>query len=393
MPQFHESRRARAVTASHIPTVNALVREHPGTISLGQGVVHYGPPPEVLEGVHRFFQDPENHKYKAEVGISPLIAAFRAKLERENGFHGGDSSRVVVTAGSNMGFLNTVLAIADPGDEIILPVPYYFNHEMAVTMADCRPVLVPTGRDYQLRLDALENAITPRTKAILTVSPNNPTGVVYPEASLRGVNELCRRHGLFHISDEAYEYFVYGRARHFSPGSIPGSAGHTISLYTLSKTYGFASWRIGFMVIPAALHEAVKKIQETNLICPPVVSQFGALGALEAGAAFRQPKIEEFAQTREIVRRELAELGGLCDVSPSEGAIYLFLRLDTSLTPMAMIERLVREHGVAVMPGPDFGMNDGCYLRLSYGALPQAIAAEGVGRLVRGLKAILGEVT
>ena len=388
---FPESRRARSVTASHIPTVNALVREHPGTISLGQGVVHYGPPLEAQEGVARFFQDSENHKYKSESGIPALIEAFRAKLERENGFHCGEDSRVVVTAGSNMGFLNAVLAIADPGDEIILPVPYYFNHEMAVTMADCRPVLVPTDREYQLQLDALEEAITPRTRAILTVSPNNPTGVVFSEASLRAVNALCRKRGIVHISDEAYEYFVYGSARHFSPGSIAGSEGHTISLYTLSKTYGFASWRIGFMVIPTALQEAVKKIQETNLICPPVISQFGALGALEAGAAFREPRIAEFAQTREIVLRELAGLGKRCDVSPSEGAIYLFLRLHTKLHPMSLIERLVREYGVAVMPGPDFGMTDGCYLRLSYGALPQEKAAEGVGRLVQGLKAILGE--
>lgn len=389
--EFQESHRAQAIIASNIPTVNALVRDYPGTISLGQGVVHYGPPPEVRERVAQFFQDPENHKYKAEQGIPALIAAFGAKLEAENGFQIGEGSRVIVTAGSNMGFLHAVLAIADPDDEIIIPVPYYFNHEMAVTMADCRPVLVPTDSDYQLRLDDLEAAITPRTRAILTVSPNNPTGVVLSETSLRAVNTLCLERGLFHVSDEAYEYFVYGSAKHFSVGSIPGSEGHTISLYTLSKAYGFASWRIGFMVIPVALHEAVKKIQETNLICPPVISQFGALGALEAGAAFWQPKIAEFAQTREIVVRELAKLGDLCDISPSDGAIYLFLRLHMAQNPMALIERLVREHGVAVMPGTDFGMTDGCYLRLSYGALPQEKAAEGVGRLVRGLQAIFGE--
>ena len=291
-----------------------------------------------------------------------------------------------------MGFLNSVLAIADPGEEIIIPVPYYFNHEMAVTMADCRPILVATDSNYQLRLDALEAAITPRTRAILTVSPNNPTGVVFSELSLRAVNNLCRERGIFHISDEAYEYFIYGSAKHFSPGSIPGSEAHTISLYTLSKTYGFASWRIGFMVIPAALHEAIKKIQETNLICPPVISQYGALGALEAGAAFREPKIAAFVQTREIVLHELAGLGDLCDISLSEGAIYLFLRLHTDWEPMALIARLVRDYGVAAMPGTDFGMKDGCYLRLSYGALPQEKAAEGVGRLVRGLRAILGDI-
>ena len=387
---MHESRRMRAVTPSSIPTVGALVWEHPGTISLGQGVVHYAPPDEARAGVGCFFEDPENHKYKSESGLPALIEAFRAKLEAENGFRVGARSRVVVTAGSNMGFLNAVLAVADPGDEIILPVPYYFNHEMAVTMAGCRPVLVPTDGAYRLRLDALEAAITPRTRAILSVSPNNPTGVVYSEESLRAVNALCRARRIYHISDEAYEYFVYGAGRHFSPGSIDGSEEHTITLHTLSKTYGFASWRIGSMVIPAHLNEAVKKAQETNVICPPVVSQFAALGALAAGAAFRAPYIAALARTREVVLEELEALRGICEVSPSEGAIYLFLRLNTDLPPMTVVERLVSEHGVAVLPGTDFGLTDRCCLRISYGGLPPAQAAEGVGRLVRGLSAILG---
>ena len=391
MNELHESRRMKAVTPSHIPTVNALVREHSGTISLGQGVVHYGPPDGAREGVGLFFQDPENHKYKSESGLPALVDAFRAKLEAENGFRIGEGSRVVVTAGSNMGFLNAVLAIADPGDEIILPTPYYFNHEMAVTMASCRPVLVPTDDHYRLRLDALEEAITPRTKAILTVSPNNPTGVVFSEASLRAVNELCRARGLYHLSDEAYEYFVYDGAHHFSPGSIGGSEGHTITLHTLSKTYGFASWRIGSLVIPVHLNEAVKKAQETNIICPPVVSQFAALGALAAGAGFRAPKVAALAGTRAVFLEKLEALRGLYDVSPSGGAIYLFLRLKTDAHPMTVVERLVKEHGVAALPGTDFGLTDGCCLRVSYGGLPPAMAAEGVGRLVRGLGAILGD--
>src|SRR5258706_8114174 len=108
-----------------------------------------------------------------------------------------------------MAFMNAVLAITDPGDEVILQTPYYFNHEMAVTMAGCRPVLVPTNDHFQLQLDRIVEAITPRTRAISTISPNNPTGAVYSEVSLREVNRLCRERGLYHIHDEAYEYFVY----------------------------------------------------------------------------------------------------------------------------------------------------------------------------------------
>jgi aspartate/methionine/tyrosine aminotransferase len=128
--------------------------------------------------------------------------------------------------------------------------------------------------------ELIEAAITPRTKAVVTVSPNNPTGAVYPESALREVNRICRERGVYHIHDEAYEYFTYGNARHFSPGSIAGSADHTISIFSLSKSYGFASWRIGYQVIPDHLFGAVNKVQDTVLICPPVVSQYAAVGAM-----------------------------------------------------------------------------------------------------------------
>ena len=129
----------------------------------------------------------------------------------------------MVTAGANMAFMHAVLAITEPGDEVILPVPFYFNHEMAIEMAACKAVRVPTDSQYQLRLDAIREAITPRTRAIVTISPNNPSGAVFTEASLREVNALCRERGLYHIADEVYEYFTYGSARHVSPGSFPGA--------------------------------------------------------------------------------------------------------------------------------------------------------------------------
>ena len=115
-----------------------------------------------------------------------------------------------------MAFMNALLAIADPGDEVILPTPYYFNHEMAITIANCKAVLVPVDDHHQLRPAALRAAITPRTRAIVTISPNNPTGAVYPESALREVNAICRDAGIYHICDEAYEYFTWDSAKHFS---------------------------------------------------------------------------------------------------------------------------------------------------------------------------------
>jgi aspartate/methionine/tyrosine aminotransferase len=284
-----------------------------------------------------------------------------------------------------MAFINALLAIADAGDEVILQSPYYFNHEMAVTMLGCRPVVVPTNERFQLDLDRIRAAVTPRTRAIVTVSPNNPTGAVYPETDLREVNELCRAAGVYHIHDEAYEYFTWDGAEHFSPGSIAGAGAHTISLYSLSKAYGFASWRIGYQVLPAHLIEAAKKVQDTNLICPPVISQFAATAALAAGREWCEPRLADIGRVRSIVARELEALGGICEVPPANGAFYFLLKLATGRPPMEVVDALIRRHGVAAIPGDAFGHGEGCAVRVSYGALTEANAREGMRRLAAGL--------
>ena len=387
---MRESRRMELVQSPIIPIVGDLIRETPGTISLGQGVVYYGPPKEAVDEITRFLQDPDNHQYQAVEGIRPLVEGLRSKLQAENGIAVGPERRIVVTAGGNMGFMNAVWAVADRDDEIILLTPYYFNHEMAVAMADCRAVCVETDDDYQPVPDRIRKAITDRTRAVLTISPNNPTGAVTPEAVLREINAICKERGVYHIHDEAYEYFTYGEARHFSPGSMEGTEDHTISLYSYSKAYGFASWRIGYMVIPAHLFEAVRKAQDTNLICPPVVSQYAALGALKAGAAYCREKLRAIAEAREIVLKELATIPDLCTVPPADGAFYFLIRVRTDMDPLDLVRRLVREHKVAAIPGTTFGLERGCTLRVAYGALEKATAEEGIGRLVKGFRAIIG---
>lgn len=387
---MQDSARIRAVQTPIIPVVGEMIRSHPGVISLGQGVVSYEPPAEAVEEIGRFMADPKHHKYQLVDGIPELINVLTSKLETENGIRLWDKSSVIVTAGANMGFVNVVLAVADPGDEIILQTPYYFNHEMAIRMAGCVPVLVDTDSEYQLQPGAIRQAITPRTRAVVTVSPNNPSGAMYPEAVLREVNTLCREKEIYHVHDEAYEYFAFGETPHFSPGSIAGAASHTISLYSLSKAYGFASWRIGYMVTPLALVEAVKKIQDTILICPPVVSQFAAVGALRAGLPFCRSHLDSLAEMRVLVRSELERLGELCVVSRADGAFYFLVRIKTRMADMEMTERLIHEHGVAVLPGSAFGLTEGCTLRIAYGALKKASMAEGAGRFVKGVRCLLG---
>jgi aspartate/methionine/tyrosine aminotransferase len=252
-----------AIQAPIVAVIGDLIRRTPGTISLGQGVVHYGPPPEAVRAAGAAVGDTATHSYQDASGQPALVAAIVEKLRRDNGIAGigaAAASRVMVTAGGNMAFTHALLAIAEPGDEVILTVPFYFNHEMAVQMFGCRAVLVATDSCYQPDVDAIAAAITPRTRAVVTVSPNNPTGAVFPEQTLRDVSSLCRDHGIYHISDEAYEHFTYEDASHFSVASSAETAAHTISLFSLSKSFGFASWRTGWMVYPAHLEPAMRKV-------------------------------------------------------------------------------------------------------------------------------------
>ena len=381
--------RMELVQSPIIPIVGELIKSTPGTISLGQGVVSYVPPPEAIEILPKFLAEPNNNLYKAVEGIPLLLTAIEGKLKAFNNIKISAENCIVVTAGSNMASINAILAITVPGDEIILNTPYYFNHEMAIAMAGCRAILVECDENYQLRPEAIAQAITPRTRAVVTISPNNPTGVVYSLGLLQEVNQICANRGIYHISDEAYEYFTYNGAKHVSPGSFPGSGEYTISLFSLSKAYGFASWRIGYMVIPKHLVVTVQKVQDTILICPPVISQYAALGALQAKPEYLQDNIGAIAQVRELVLESLKRLEGLCTLTLGDGAFYFFLKVHTDIDAFELVERLIREYQVAVIPGTAFGMNKGCYLRVAYGALQKETVKEGMERLVKGLQGII----
>jgi aspartate/methionine/tyrosine aminotransferase len=372
-----------------IPLVGELISQHPDTISLGQGIVAYPPPQEARESLVHFWSKLNNHKYKSVQGIPELLSIIKTKLEQENGIEIGEQNAIIVTAGSNMGFINAILAITQPGDEIILQTPYYFNHEMAIGMVSCSPVLVATDENYQPCPDEIRRAITDKTKAVVTISPNNPTGTVYAKSSLQEINKICEERNIYHISDEAYEYFTYDGVKHYSPASFTNSSKYTISLFSLSKAYGFASWRIGYMVIPDHLLLAVKKVQDTILICPPVVSQYAAVGALRAGLSYCQEKIKEIKEVRNIVLRKLRVIDNLCTISKMEGAFYVFLKIHASIKDFQLVERLIKEYRIAAIPGTTFGMVEGCYLRVAYGALEKNTALEGSDRLVKGLKKII----
>ena len=381
--------RMEKVQSPIIPVIAELIAQNPGTISLGQGIVAYPPPPTILKAIERFFSLPNNHKYREVTGIPPLIEAISNKLERENQIVIDRHRAIVVTAGSNMGFLNAILAITQAGDEIILNTPYYFNHEMAIAMANCQPILVATDENYQLQITEIERAITNKTKAIVTISPNNPTGTVYSRQTLQTINNLCRERGIYHISDEAYEYFIYDDAVHISPASFPGSLEHTISLFSFSKAYGLASWRIGYMVIPQHLLMSIKKIQDTNLICPPVISQYVAIGALEAGYNYCREHIQEISNVRKVVLDRLQELADIAVINYPKGAFYCLLKVPTQLSDLQVAKQLIENERIAVIPGSTFGLHDGCYLRIAYGSLSVDNATLGIERLIAGVKNLI----
>ena len=382
---MHIGNTINAVQTSIIPVIGEWTRNTPGTLSLGQGMVSYPPPSSALKYIQDFGLLPEHHLYGSPLGYEPLLQSLATKLNHENGITLKSGNRLMVTAGSNMAFLNVLRAITDPSDEIILPLPYYFNHEMAIRMLNCIPVSVPTDSNYQLQLEALRGAITNKTRAIVTVSPNNPTGAVYPEVALRAVNQLCKEHNLYHISDEAYEYFTYGGVKHFSPGSIVESESHTISLFSLSKAYGFASWRIGYFVFPEKLLSSLLKVQDTNLICPPLITQYAAMGALQAGSAYCRNQIHPLAKIRDQVTNRLQALKQV-KVVRTEGAFYLLLKVDTQKNDLQLAKSLIEEFKVAVIPGCAFGLYDACYLRVSYGMLDEQTINIALNRLCEGIK-------
>ncbi len=379
------SRRADAIQLPIIPVVADWIRAHPGTLSLGQGVAGYGPPPEAWDEIRRLDREPLLHRYQPVGGLPELVDALQNDLARRLGIRPDPARDLMITAGANAAFLQVILAICDPGDEVILPLPYYFNQEMALAVASVRPVLVPSNAGYLPDVERLGAAVSARTRAIVTVSPNNPSGSVYPPALLRDINSLCGDRGLFHISDETYERFTFDGNSHASPSSLPGAERHTISLFSFSKTYGFASWRVGCAVFPVLLREALRKIQDTHIICPPVISQLAALGCLRAGDAWVAGRIQEVAAIRHEVLHRLREAADVLCPGPAEGAFYLLVRIDTALEGTELTRRLIADHLVAVIPGSAFGITEGCTLRVAYGALTPETARAGIARLVEGV--------
>ncbi|MEB3265229.1 MAG: aminotransferase class I/II-fold pyridoxal phosphate-dependent enzyme [Cyanobacteriota bacterium] len=381
------ARRIAPVLTPVIPWLNGLARRHAGTLSLAQGMVDWPPPPAVrqLQSL-----DPDLDRYGAMAGDDALLAAIHHDLVDRRGLDLVDAE-LLVTAGSNMAFYAVIQAICDPGDEVILPIPYYFNHVMAVQLAGGVPLTPSLGLVPDP--EALAACIGPRTRAIVTVSPGNPSGVVLPPPVLTSINRLCADRGLFHLSDEAYADFVHGLTPHVSPGRVPGSGRHTVSLFSLSKAYGMAGWRVGYASVPRQLMAALAKVQDTVLICPPRITQRAALAALAAGPTWCAERAVCLAPRRrlllEAIAREQAAGAPWRLLAEPDGAFYALLQMASAEDDGPLMERLIRDHGVAVVAGGSFGLpatGSQLTLRLSYGMLSEPLLQQALERLFRGLR-------
>ena len=385
------ARRLAAVQTPVIPVMGELIRSTPGTLSMGQGMVHWGPPPPVLEALAQATTgghaagDPALDAYGPVAGDPALLDALALWLVQEHALD-LDGADLLVSAGSNMAFNAIAQVLCDPGDELILPVPYYFNHEMAIRLAGGTPVPVQAGLIPDP--EQLAAAITPRTRAIVTVSPNNPSGAVIPRTVLAAINQLCAERGLLHICDEAYALFAHGDRAVWSPGSQAGSSSHTITLGSLSKSHGMAGWRVGWAVVPKALTAELAKVQDTILICPPRLIQRAATAALAAGSGWCRAQIAALGERRRRVLDALTQGERAWRVlGPADGAFYALVQIEASLSSDAAMERLIREQRVALVSGSSFGLA-GCCLRLSYGMLNDADLDVALQRVVRGLETL-----
>jgi len=333
-------------------------------------------PEHIKEGAVRAIRDGRVGGYSENSGLPQLREAIVNKLSRDNDVKAG-IAQILVTVGAIEGLSAAVMAVIDPGDEVLLFTPTYSTHIRQVVMASGKPVLIPTIEEegFALDFDAIKKSITPRTRAMICCSPNNPTGTVFSEQQLRDLAALALEHNLVIITDEAYEYFVFDGHRHFSLASIPELKKHVISCYTFTKTYAMTGWRIGYLHADETWIPQITKAHIPFAICAPVVSQYAALAALEGPqdcvAEFRA----HYQAARDLMCQRLDELDSVFSYQKPHGSYLMFPRilLDEGKDSTAFCKRLLQENKVSTTPGIAFGPTGESHLRLSFCVPPEEV--------------------
>lgn len=355
--------RVNAIESSGIRKVFDLGATMKNPINLSIGQPDFPVPEQLREAAKRAIDEGWS-RYTPTQGIEPLRQAVARKLAKVNGVQ-VPVDDVLITSGSSGGIFLAFASILDPGDEIIIPDPYFVMYTQLASFFGAHPILVDTYPDFQLDPEKVAHAVTNRTKAILLNSPNNPTGAVYSEEALRAVAQIAERHGLLIISDEVYESFVYDDARHFSVGRVYPS---TLTLNGLSKSHALTGWRIGYAAGPRRLVEKMKELQQYSFVCAPSVAQ---VAVIDAVSEVPTEHVAAYQRRRDLIYEGLRQR---FEVVKPRGAFYIMPKVaEEDAGPF--VEEAIRNR-VLIIPGSIFSSR-GTHIRISYATSETAIR-EGV---------------
>ena len=305
-------------------------------------------------------------KYTPSSGIPELRQAIAEKFQRDNGLE-YKPSQIIVSCGAKHSCYNAILATCQPGDEVVIPAPYWLSYPEMVRLAGAEPVFVQAKEEngWKLTPEEFENAMTPRTKMIILNSPNNPTGAVYSREELEGIAAVAAEEEILILSDEIYEKLLYDDAKHVSPASLgPGFYELTVTVNGFSKSYAMTGWRLGYLGAPEPIAKAVDSIQSHVTSNPCSFAQKGALAALKGDQQPVEDMREEFNLRREYMVERLSKIASVSLVRPN-GAFYILVNISKfGLTSQNFADRLLSKSNIAVVPGIAFG--DDRTVRFSY---------------------------
>jgi aminotransferase len=320
--------------------------------------------------------------YATDPGLPELREALASRLSPELGqaIHPDD---LLIAAGANHAFTLAVATLVSPGDEVLLPGPYFTNHAMTIVALGATPVEAPIAdrETFDVRWTDLEPHVRPRTRAIVLCNPSNPTGApVSPDAGREIVREAAAR-GIAVISDETYMALVYDRP-HWSAASVPGWRDTVVVVGSFSKAFGMMGWRVGFVLADAAVCDQIVKVQDTMIICAPVISQMAAAAAVRESWDYAESFHDELRARRDVLGEALA---GIPRVrwTPTAGGLFAFARIEGCDDSAALSRDLLERAHVVTIPGAAFGASGEGYLRLSYGRADRAQLAEAGRRMQR----------
>lgn len=323
----------------------------PGLINLGSGTPDFLPPPPVFDAMKQAIEA-GRAQYTAWTGIPELRAAIADKLKLENNVIVDPDSEIIVTAGAQEALMATLMTLLDPGDNALTPSPHYdeYSRDANILGGTLVPVATTPETNFTIDVDDLEAAITPRTKALVIVTPNNPTGTVLPEATLRDIAALAQERDLLVVSDEIYEYYVFDDAQHVSMASLPGMRDRTITINSFSKSFGMTGLRLGYIAAPAPLIEAMLPFHHAMMICASVVSQYGGLAALTHPRDWFKDILAEYDRRRGLWIETLETIG--LPYSKPQGAYYVFIDIrPTRLSSAEFVTRAREEARLVFQPG------------------------------------------